>query len=152
MIQKILQWKGLPSLLILLFCVSLFTLALLLEPDQAHADSGQNEQARLKLGSFTLPESCAMKRSTGLPCPGCGLSRSWVQLFNLNFKNSLKSHRLGWLVLLYAFLQCLRHFLWLTLVSARPQINKAGKKLDYGLILVGLGLMVNWFIQLKTMI
>ena len=45
-----------------------------------------------------LPSVCPFYALTGLPCPGCGLTRAFVCLGHGHFVNSLHWHPLGWLV------------------------------------------------------
>ena len=92
-----------------------------------------------------LPPMCGFKMSTGLPCPGCGLTRSWVFLAHGDMPASVAHHRLGWLTMGYVFLQALRHGAWLGLAKSRKKINRAGRILDKSLILIGIALVINWF-------
>lgn len=45
-----------------------------------------------------LPSVCPFHRLTGLPCPGCGLTRAFVCLAHGRFMESLHWHPIGWLV------------------------------------------------------
>lgn len=99
---------------------------------------------KLTLFDMTLPPMCGMKMSTGLPCPGCGLTRSWVLLAHGDFAGSLALHRLGWLTMLYVFLQAIRHGSWLALPAKRAGIHTWGSKLDKAIILLGIALVLNW--------
>jgi Protein of unknown function (DUF2752) len=42
-----------------------------------------------------LPSVCAFRRVTGLPCPGCGLTRSWVLTANGRFRHASERHPFG---------------------------------------------------------
>jgi hypothetical protein len=91
-----------------------------------------------------LPVSCAFRRVTGTPCPGCGLTRSWVALGRGAVAESIAFHRLGWVVMLYVALQAFRHAGWLWWRSRRSSIERFGIWLDRGLILLALALFANW--------
>jgi hypothetical protein len=54
-----------------------------------------------------LPSFCPFYNLTGLPCPGCGLTRAFVCLGHGHWRESLHWHPLGWLI--YGFFL----FLWL---------------------------------------
>ncbi len=41
------------------------------------------------------PVICPFRRLTGLPCPGCGLTRSWVYLAHGWWRESFLSHPFG---------------------------------------------------------
>lgn len=57
------------------------------------------------LSSMPFPPSCLSKELLGIPCPGCGLTRSVVYLAHGQWRESLAMHRLGWLMALGALLQ-----------------------------------------------
>lgn len=46
------------------------------------------------------PVICPFRRLTGLPCPGCGLTRSWVDLAHGQLGASFVQHPFGWLLML----------------------------------------------------
>jgi len=41
------------------------------------------------------PVLCPFRRVTGLPCPACGLTRSWVQFAHLNVDDAFAAHPFG---------------------------------------------------------
>ena len=91
-----------------------------------------------------LPVTCAFRRATGTPCPGCGLTRAWVALGRGAIGESLTFHRLGWVVMVFVALQALRHSLWLSVRRWREGIERGGRWLDRGLILLAVALFANW--------
>lgn len=95
-----------------------------------------------------LPVLCAFRRTVGVPCPGCGLTRSWVALAGGHLKQSLDFHRMGWIVMLYVFFQALRHGLWVFAPALRKRIDRWGSFLDQGIVLLAVGLFVNWIFVL----
>lgn len=48
------------------------------------------------------PILCPFRLLTGIPCPSCGLTRSWVALMHGDLGQSLAFHPLGWLVVILA--------------------------------------------------
>ena len=42
------------------------------------------------------PILCPFRLATGLPCPGCGLTRSWIALAHGDVRGSLGEHPFGW--------------------------------------------------------
>lgn len=118
-------------------CLVLVILALLLQPAEPGA-------GRLTVGGLALPEVCAFKQATGLPCPGCGLTRSWVSALHGDLAASALHHPLGWLVLLYALAQAARHLLWVSAPGERRRIEAAGRWLDRGIVVLAGLLLVAW--------
>ena len=125
-------------LLVLVLCLGLLGVAFLLDP----VAPGGGE--RIAVAGVTVPEICALRRTTGLPCPGCGLTRSWVSAVHGDPGASLAHHPLGWLVLLYAVAQAVRHGAWLAVPAGRPTIEAGGRWLDRGVILLGVLLVLAW--------
>ena len=125
----------------ILLCLTMIGTAFLLElPEPGNS--------RVSLAGRTLPEICLTKRATGIPCPGCGLTRSWIAAAHGRWRASLGFHKLGLLFMGYALLQMFRHALWLVYPVAREPIRRLGPRLDRGLILLGLLLILNWFLTL----
>jgi hypothetical protein len=46
-------------------------------------------------GKLLLPPLCTFKNLTGYPCPGCGLTRSFVCLGHGHFQEAMRYHPLG---------------------------------------------------------
>ena len=71
--------------------------------------------AILVAGAVVLPRAvlrdspviCPFRRATGLPCPACGLTRSWQAAAHLRVTDSLGYHPLGAATLLGAVLVAL---------------------------------------------
>ena len=105
----------------------------------------------LRVGEARLPSLCLLRNVTGLPCPGCGLTRSWVDLVRGDLGASLGHHRLGWLIMLYVAAQAIRHGLWLAVPRSRRSSDRLGGWLDRGLILIGVTLLGNWVVTLSQL-
>ncbi len=119
-------------------CLGAVLTAALLRP--VAAGSG----GRLSVAGVALPGVCAFREATGIPCPGCGLTRSWVAALHGDLAGSLRFHPLGWLVLLYALAQAARHGAWLGLARFRRGIERIGWFLDRGVVALGALLLVAW--------
>lgn len=125
------------SILIVAICTFAILIAVLLTPTAPGAS--------LTFAGLQLPPTCGSVRTLGIECPGCGLTRSWVSAVHFRLSESFAHHRLGWLVLLYAMLQILRHASLLAKPNWRTIIEpKIGKYLDYGVIVVAALLFLNW--------
>ena len=55
-----------------------------------------------------LPSVCAFRRMTGLPCPGCGLSRSWTLTAHGRLRAAVGRHPFGPLTFMAASLIVMR--------------------------------------------
>jgi hypothetical protein len=95
-----------------------------------------------------LPGLCIFRNTTGLPCPGCGLTRSFVSAAHGNLALSLRFHRLGWLLILYTLLQSMRHGGWLLFAARRFAIEHIGIWLDRALFPIAVLLLINWVYNL----
>ncbi len=65
--------------------LAVLTFALLLEPSDA----------AVTLFGWEVPVSCAFRRLTGVPCPGCGLTRSFVYLAHGQALDAFRMNLLG---------------------------------------------------------
>lgn len=98
----------------------------------------------LKVGPLTLPSFCLLRNTTGIPCPGCGLTRSVVHAVRGDWKGSFQYHRMGPIIVGFIVLQMLCRLAWMLLARFRAQINRVGRLLDWALIPLMVLLMINW--------
>ncbi|HEX5323853.1 MAG TPA: DUF2752 domain-containing protein [Capsulimonadaceae bacterium] len=73
-----------------------------------------------------VPAFCPFYRLTGLPCPGCGLTRAFVCIGHGHWAQSLHWHPIGWLV--YAAFLLLWLHAGLTLVRGRPLVPHSSRQ------------------------
>jgi len=123
--------------LVLALATLALLIAFLLPPAN---DSGKG----LRVGSFPLPPLCGFKMMTGVPCPGCGLTRSWVATAHGQFTKSFGYNRLGWLTMAYVLAQAFRHGLWLSHAAWRSTVDRLGKRLDLAIVVLFVLLTLNW--------
>ncbi len=95
-----------------------------------------------------LPSICPFYNLTGLPCPGCGLTRAFVCLGHGQWRESLHWHPLGWLIYGVCLLLWLRSGLfWQCGVLLWPLSPRASARLGGGaaavLLLTGLA-RIGW--------
>jgi len=95
-----------------------------------------------------LPSVCPFYNLTGLPCPGCGLTRAFVCLGHGQWRESLHWHPLGWLIYGVCLLLWLRSGLfWQCGVLLWPLSPRASARLGGGaaavLLLTGIA-RIGW--------
>jgi len=53
---------------------------------------------------WVLQTGCPLYRVTGIPCPGCGMTRAWVLAARLDFATAFALHPMFWAMpILYGF-------------------------------------------------
>lgn len=95
------------------------------------------------LPDYPLPPSCLTYALFGIKCPGCGLTRSVVQLTHGHWASSWHFHRLGWLMALAIVLQL--PYRLLALRGGRPPLGTRLPQL-IGYVLIFL-LIANWLMD-----
>jgi hypothetical protein len=131
------------GLIVLAACLSILAGALILSPAQPGIDAVQ-------LGGNAIPSLCTFRNITGLPCPGCGLTRSIVAAAHTEFSASINHHRLGLAALGYILFQIAYQLTWFILPSLRNRISGVEKLLGRGLISLGILLALNWIATLSS--
>ena len=64
----------------------------------------------LAFAVFSDTGICVFRRVTGVPCPSCGMTRSYLALFHGDLKTAFFMHPLFWLVPIIAGLLLFSHF------------------------------------------
>jgi len=57
------------------------------------------------LAWLRLPPLCLSRSMFGVQCPGCGLTRSFIHLAHGDWRQSIATHRVGWLLALAVLAQ-----------------------------------------------
>ncbi len=133
-LQSSAQQNTASHLVVLIVCLSILVLALVLDP----------HGSQLRIGTARLPGLCVLKQTTGIPCPGCGLTRSVVSAVHGDWVASRAFHRLGPVVLVFLLLQVLYRSAWLGLPALRTKLAGAGHILDLALFPLMVLLLINW--------
>jgi len=134
-----------PRLVILGVCLAILGAAALLHPSEPN-------DPRVRLAGTPLPGLCMMRQLTGVPCPGCGLTRSIVSAVHGELRESFFHHRLGLAILFYVLLQAAHSLIWLASGWWRAHGTLWGRTLDRGLLAFPVLLAVNWVFTLVRMI
>jgi hypothetical protein len=130
--------------IVLLLCAGILLGGLLLSPPNS-------DSPYLCIVRIPIPDTCSFKNLTGLPCPGCGLTRSIVAGLHGDFSASLSYHKLGLLTLVYVCLQLLFRLIVIIVRPLRKRVLGLEKILNRGLtVLAGL-FILNWGYTLLTM-
>lgn len=84
-----------------------------------------------------LDLGCVFRKFTGLPCPGCGMSRAWLAVLRLDFPAALEYHPMFWCVPFGGL-----YILWEGTPFQNPRYNRM-----LGILLAG-GLLLCWAARL----
>ena len=99
-----------------------------------------------------LPESCLFKRITGIECPTCGLTRSFVSVSHFQLRRALRFNQAGVLVYLMILLQ-IPYRVYIIVKKENSAIDKRIELLSKTyLYLVILVLIVLWLYRLLNAI
>jgi hypothetical protein len=122
------------TMLVISLLVIILSVTLRLNP------SGTVGAAWLPISS--LPPLCGSRALLGVECPGCGLTRSFVALGNGDWRESLRMHRVGWLLAAAVVLQIpyRAYSLW----ELRRRLPQRSWPNWFGRLLIA-ALLVNWF-------
>ena len=126
-----------PHLVILAVCFLILLFSILLTPSES-------PDGPLYIGNFPVPHTCIFKNLTGLPCSGCGLSRSMVEAAHGNLKQSFHYHRLGLLTLVYVLVQFIYRIGAITVPALAVRILGPEKYINRGLIVLAALFFLNW--------
>lgn len=101
------------------------------------------------LPGMASPETCLSRGLWGIPCPGCGLTRSFIHLAAGDPAASLAVNRVGWLLALAVVIQLPYRCLMLYWLSSRglPEPIPAWLISGFGWILI-LALIINWALRM----
>lgn len=127
--------------ILLAIAIGVLVVACLLQvrPDQRVALSGWPD--------WPFPETCQSKVTFGVPCPGCGLTRSFVYLAHGNLAASLAVHPIGWLIALFVAAQIPYRFWALRTRNSAPLGERAPWIITTMLFLL---LIATWIVRIAT--
>lgn len=122
----------------LIFCIAVIAASVMLEVNGA---------GRVCVPGFRdrpLPESCPSWTLFKTPCPGCGLTRSFIHLAHGDVAASLARHRIG--VLLFALVAV--QIPYRVLALRHPHRNLVEPSIARAISLLLLGLLFgNWIVE-----
>jgi hypothetical protein len=88
-----------------------------------------------------LPSTCPFYHLTGLPCPGCGLTRSFVCLAHGHWREAFSYHPLGPVL----FGACLAYVLF---KLANLRFTLTSRQKTYGITVLAAAMLVAWTLRL----
>ena len=132
----------------LVLCAIVVTLSLVLSV----GTDGQGV-APLGLTSLRLPGLCPMKGLTGVPCPGCGLTRSFVATAHADLGAAFGFHRLG--PLLFAAVATQLPYRLLRLLAGRYNESTTPDRVIWltanrVAAVIAIGLLTSWLYDIGT--
>ena len=130
-----------PHLVVLSVCFLILLGSVLLTP-------GGSADEPLTIGSLPLPHTCIFKNLTGIPCPGCGLSRSIVEAAHGDLRQSFHYHNLGLLTLIYVLAQFIYRIGAIAVPGLTVRLLGPEKYINRGIIVLAGLFLLNWFLVL----
>lgn len=91
------------------------------------------------LALYLLDIGCVFRLMTGIPCPGCGMTRAWLAALRLDFAAAIAYHPLFWVVPL-AFV--------LAFVRDEATSGKAKHGIDIAIAVLCVLVVVVWIVRL----
>jgi len=134
-----------PTLVILVACSCILLGAFVLAPP---APGGHS----IAVGRIILPETCILKNLFGLPCPGCGITRSITSVVRGDISGSFLFHRLGLLTVIYILSQFLVSLGVVFISGLRDRLQHIGRFLNKGIIVLGVLFFINWIYTLVNLL
>jgi hypothetical protein len=92
-----------------------------------------------------LPPMCGSRALFGVECPGCGLTRSFVALASGDLAESIRLHRVGWLLAAAVVLQIPYRIYALRELRTKAPQRTWPTWFGNGLIAI---LILNWLIKI----
>ncbi len=71
---------------------------------------------------------CPVRRAIHMPCPACGITRSWIEVFKFNFSKAFDYHPL------FLFLPV---YVWFVIHSGTRWMNKVPRWLFWPFMIIG---------------
>lgn len=96
-----------------------------------------------------LPSFCIFQKILRIPCPGCGIIRSFIAISRLDVVSSLRFNPGGFLITSFAVVQIIMRLFVFLKEDALDQITIYSKLMNN---LVYLALMTTWIIQLNSLL
>lgn len=134
-----------PHFVVFTACVCILGGVFLLAPPESST-------GHIALGHLVLPDVCVFKNLTGLPCPGCGLTRSMSTAVNGDIGASFSYHRLGFVTVLYVFCQFLFSLMVMAAPRQKSRLQNLGRTLNKGLVVLGMLFFINWIVTLAHLL
>ena len=131
----------LPNIIILIVCSAILGGALIGQVPPL-GDS------RVRVGGTAIPNICMFRAYTGLPCPGCGLTRSLIASAHGKIGLSFSFHRLGFITLIYILLQFVLNLGYIIIPKRRTPLSRYLKILHRGIIVLAAIFLLNWILTL----
>lgn len=91
------------------------------------------------LALYLLDIGCVFRLMTGIPCPGCGMTRAWLAALRLDFSAALAYHPLFWVVPI-AFV--------LAFVREEVASSRLKRGIDIAVIVLCVLVVVVWIVRL----
>ncbi len=131
----------LPNIIVLIVCSAILGGALI-------GQVSPLRDSRVRVGGAAIPDICMFRAYTGLPCPGCGLTRSLIAAAQGKIGLSFSYHRLGFITLLYVLIQFMLNLGYILIPKKRTALSHSLRIVHRGIIALAVLFLLNWILTL----
>lgn len=96
-----------------------------------------------------LPVFCVFQKILGIPCPGCGIIRSFIAISKLDLVSALKYNPVGIIIVLFVIIQIIVRFFVIFKEDVFKRINLYSKFTN---IIVYSALITVWIIKVNSLL
>ena len=100
---------------------------------------------------FAMPEVCTAKRVFGVPCPGCGLTRSFISISHGQFGRAWQFNPASFLLYPFVFVQIPWHAMQYWLIRKRG-FGVHVPYIHFLPITIAIFLLVQWLVRLPQLV
>ena len=106
------------------------------------------EQVIVPIVNAPLPGTCTFRTATGLPCPGCGLTRSFISMGHGQFRDAWSYNPAGFLFFLVVAFQIPYRIYQIRRIRRGQDQHRFARIDNWILILLVIALIVQWLCAL----
>ena len=108
---------------------------------------GEDRKVLVPWFNVALPETCSLYARFGVDCPGCGLTRSFIEIAHANPMAALHLQPLSWILFAYVAAQIPLAIYHVKGIPSET-LNRLTRVNEWGLVSLAIALLLLWFVKL----